>query len=42
MQDGLSNIAFEKQNMETKLKEKVRRDNNMVVEIQGAVIVTSK
>jgi len=28
--------------MEHKLKEKVRRSNNMVVEIQGSIIVTSK
>ncbi len=43
LQDGLvSNLAFEKENMEHKLKEKVRRSNNMVVEIQGSIIVTSK
>jgi hypothetical protein len=42
MQDGFSNLAFEKQNMETKLKDKVQRDNNIVIEIQGSVIVTSK
>ena len=43
MQDGfISNLAFEKENMEHKLKEKVRRSNNMVVEIQGSIIVTSK
>ena len=43
LQDGLvSNVAFVKENMEDKLKEKVRRNNNLVVEIQGAVIVTSK
>ena len=42
MQDGLSDVAFEKENMETKLKEKVRRENNLTVEIQGSVIVTSK
>jgi hypothetical protein len=42
MQDGFSNLAFEKQNMETKLKDKVKRDNNIVIEIQGSVIVTSK
>jgi hypothetical protein len=28
--------------MEDKLKEKVRRNNNLVVEIQGSVIITSK
>jgi len=35
-------LAFVKENMEDKLKEKVRRNNNLVVEIQGAVIITSK
>ena len=41
--DGLvSDLAFEKENVEKKLKEKVRRSNNLAVEIQGAVIVTSK
>ena len=42
MKDGLSNIAFEKQNMKSKLNEKVKRNNNLTVEIQGAIIVTSK
>ena len=43
LQDGLvSDIAFVKENMEDKLKEKVRRNNNLVVEIQGAVVITSK
>ena len=43
LQDGLvSEIAFVKENMEGKLKEKVRRNNNLVVEIQGSVIITSK
>ena len=42
MQDGLSKLAFEKQNMESKLKDKVKRDNNIVIEIQGSIIVTSK
>ena len=43
LQDGLvSEVAFVKENMEDKLKEKVRRNNNLVIEIQGAVIVTSK
>ena len=41
--DGVvSNIAFEKQNMQANLKEKVRRNNNLAVEIQGSVIITSK
>jgi len=42
MLDGLSNLAFEKQNMESKLKDKVQRDNNIVIEIQGSVVITSK
>ena len=43
LQDGfISYLAFEKENVEHKLKEKVRRSNNMVVEIQGSIIVTSK
>jgi len=43
LRDGLvSNVAFVKENMENKLKEKVRRNNNLVVEIQGAVIITSQ
>ena len=41
--DGVvSNIAFEKQNMQVNLKEKVRRNNNLAIEIQGSVIITSK
>lgn len=42
MKDGFSDVAFKKENMEAKLKEKVRRENNLTVEIQGAVIITSK
>ncbi len=42
MQDGKSDLAFEKRNMQAKLTDKVRRNNNLAVEIQGAVIVTSK
>ena len=39
--DGLtSDVAFVKANMQDKLKDKVRRNNNLVVEIQGAVIIT--
>jgi hypothetical protein len=37
-----SNVAFEKKNMKEALKEKVRRSNNLTVEIQGAVVVTRK
>lgn len=43
MADGfLSNETFVKENMEEKLKEKVRRNNDFVIEIQGAVIITKK
>ena len=43
LQDGIvSEVAFVKENMKDKLKEKVRRNNNLAVEIQGSVIVTSK
>ena len=42
MQDGFSNVAFEKENIEKKLKDKVERNNNMTVEVQGSIIVTSK
>ncbi len=38
----ISNVAFEKANMKDKLVQKVRRDNNLTVEIQGAVILTKK
>ena len=41
--DGLkSNDMFVKANMEDELSGKVRRNNNLVVEIQGSVIITSK
>ena len=42
MQDGFSNVAFEKENVQKKLKEKVERNNNLTVEVQGSIIVTSK
>ena len=43
LRDGLvSNVAFVKENMKDKLKEKVRRNNNIVIEIQGSVIITQK
>ena len=42
MSDGLSNEMFEKRNMEEKLKEKVKRRNKLVMEIQGSVVVTKK
>tara|TARA_B100001540_G_C15775591_1_gene628505 strand:- start:465 stop:1310 length:846 start_codon:yes stop_codon:yes gene_type:complete len=41
--DGfISEEQFVKENMEEKLKEKVRRNNDLVVEVQGSVIITSK
>ena len=41
--DGLtSNVAFEKKNMKAALKDKVRRNNNLAVEVQGAFLITSK
>ena len=42
MSDGLSNDMFEKRNMEQELKEKVRRRNKLVMEIQGSVVMTRK
>jgi hypothetical protein len=42
MVGGFSENTFEKENMEKKLREKVRRNNKLTVEIQGAVIITSK
>ena len=42
MQDGFSNNAFEKENVQKKLKDKVNRNNNLIVEVQGSIIVTSK
>ena len=43
LKDGVfASNAFQKQNVEKKLKEKVRRSNNLTVEVQGSIIVTSK
>ena len=42
MKDGFSNVVFEKENVQKKLKEKVKRNNNLTVEVQGSIIVTSK
>jgi len=42
MDGAASNVAFEKKNMQASLKDKVRRSNNLVIEIQGSVIFTSK
>lgn len=41
--DGLtSNEIWNKESMEHKLSEKVKRNNNIVIEVQGSVIITSK
>ena len=37
-----SDEMFVKANMKDKLRDKVRRNNNLAVEIQGSIIVTSK
>ena len=42
MLDGLSSDMFAKEDMANKLSSKVRRNNNIVLEKQGAVIITSK
>jgi len=42
MSDGLSNDMFEKRNVKQELKKKVRRRNKLVMEIQGAVVMTKK
>ena len=42
MFDGFSNDMFEKRNMQHELKEKVKRSNKLVMEIQGAVVMTKK
>ncbi len=43
MADGLiSDEIWKKESMEGKLSEKVKRNNNLVIEIQGSVIITSK
>ena len=42
MNEGLSDVAFEKEDMQAKLNEKVRRNNDLTIEIQGAVIITSQ
>ena len=41
--DGaIAQEAFVKKNMKDTLKDKVRRNNNLAVEIQGSIIITSK
>ena len=42
MNEGLSDVAFEKEDMQAKLNEKVRRNNDLTIEIQGSVIITSQ
>ena len=43
LQDGfLSSTAFEKGDVEAKMKDKVRRRNAMTIEVQGAVIITKQ
>ncbi len=42
MDEGLSDLAFEKEDMQAKLNEKVRRNNDLAIEIQGSVIITSQ
>ena len=43
LQDGfLSSTAFEKGDIEGKMKDKVRRRNAMTIEVQGAVILTKQ
>ena len=42
MDEGLSNVAFEKEDMQAKLNEKVRRNYDLTIEIQGTVIITSQ
>ena len=38
----ISSNAFEKGNIETKMKDKVRRRNAMTIEVQGAVVITKQ
>ena len=42
MDGAIAELAFEEKNMQAALKDKVRRNNNLAVEIQGSVIITSK
>ena len=43
LQDGfLSSTAFEKGDVEAKMKDKVRRRNAMTIEVQGAVVLTKQ
>ncbi len=42
MDEGFSDVAFEKEDMQAKLNEKVRRNNDLAIEIQGSVIITSQ
>jgi hypothetical protein len=43
LQDGfISANAFEKGDVEAKMKDKVRRRNAMTIEVQGAVVLTKQ
>tara|TARA_Y100000590_G_scaffold98080_1_gene111605 strand:+ start:2084 stop:2935 length:852 start_codon:yes stop_codon:yes gene_type:complete len=42
MARGLSENTFETRDMTDELKDKIRRNNNLTIEIQGAVIITKK
>ena len=42
MASGLSENTFETRDMKDELKDKIRRNNRLTVEVQGAVIITSK
>ena len=43
MEDGfVSNEAFYNKDMSATLERKVKRNNNIVIETQGAVIITKK
>ena len=42
LEGAIAQEAFVKKNMKDTLKDKVRRNNNLAVEIQGSIIITSK
>ena len=42
LEGAIAQEAFVKKNMKNTLKDKVRRNNNLAVEIQGSIIITSK
>jgi hypothetical protein len=41
-EDFISDEAFYKRDMTSTLEEKVKRNNDIIIETQGAIIVTSK